>query len=349
MQAMGNSISTHPTYKPGTLDRVMFESRALAGNRLGDPPLRPLHVYLPPGYHDEPGRRYPAVLMLSSHGNTGQSMLNWRAWDESVNQQLDRLIGSAACPPCIMIIPDTWTRLGGALHVNSIAIGNYGDYLLDEIIPYVDAHYRTLPGGAHRGIMGRSSGGYAAIVHAMQRPGMFGAVADHSGDAYFEFMAMPEIARLHTNLMRYGGLDGLLEDALKNTPKSQAFYDAVSILTWAATHAPNPEEPHGFDLPIDMQTGALREDVWQRCLQADPVRMVSQGAYVSALRNLKELFIDCGQFDEYNLQVGARLLSRELTRLSIPHTYEEYPGGHRGTHYRYDVSLPRLVNALSEK
>ncbi len=339
---------TNPPYQPGTIDRITFESRALAGNRLSDPSVRPLHVYLPSGYDDDRQRRYPTILMLSSHGNTGQSMLNWRGWDESVNQQLDRLIGSGACPPCIMIIPDTWTRLGGALHVNSIAIGNYGDYLLDEIIPYVDAHYRTLPDGAHRGVMGRSSGGYAAIVHAMTRPGTFAAVADHSGDAYFEFMALPEIARLHTNLMRYGGLDGLLEDAKQNTPKSQAFYDTVGILTFAATHAPNPDVLHGFDLPIDMETGALREDVWQRCMQADPVRMVKDEAHASALRNLKELFIDCGQFDEYNLQVGARLLSQNLSRLSVRHTYEEYPGGHRGTHYRYDVSLPRLVKALSE-
>ena len=68
----------------------------------------------------------------------------------------------------------------------------------------------------------------------------------------------------------------------------------------------------------------------------------------ATLRNVKELFIDCGQLDEYNLQVGARLLSQQLQAMSVPHTYEAYPGGHRGTHYRYDVSLPRLVRALLE-
>ncbi len=245
-----------------------------------------------------------------------------------------------------MIIPDTWTRLGGALHLNSPAIGNYGDYLLYEIVPFVDAHYRTLADGAHRGIMGRSSGGYGALYHAMTRPGMFSAVADHSGDAYFEYMALPEIARLHMNLARFGGLDGLMEDTKLNTPKGQAFYDIISILTWAATFAPNDSAPHGFDLPIDLETGALREDIWQRCLAFDPVRLVTKPEYADALRNVNELFIDCGQFDEYNLQVGARLVSQQLKRQSVPHTYEEYPGGHRGTHYRYDVSLPRLVRAL---
>jgi len=215
--------------------------------------------------------------------------------------------------------------VGGALHLNSPAIGNYADYLLDEIVPYVDANFRTLATGKRRGIMGRSSGGYAAIYHAMTRPGMFNAVADHSGDSYFEYMALPEIAKLHMNLARYGGLDGLMEDTRLNTPKSQAFYDSISILTWTATFAPNPEAPHGFDLPIDLETGALREDVWQRCLQYDPVRMVSKPAYADALRNVKELFIDCGQFDEYNLQVGARLLSQQLRKMSIPHTTKNIP------------------------
>jgi enterochelin esterase family protein len=330
----------------GRIEHILFESRALQGNRLGDPHIRTLFVYLPPGYDADPARRYPAILMLSSHGNTAQSLLNWRPWGESLDQQLDRLIGSGACPPLIMILPDTWTRLGGALHLNSPALGNYADYLLDEIVPYVDAHYRTL--GARRGIMGRSSGGYAALYHAMTRPGMFVAVADHSGDAYFEYMALPEIARLHRNLAEYGGLDGLMEDTKLNTPKSQAFYDTISLLTWAATFAPNPDAPHGFDLPVDRETGELREDVWQRCLAYDPVRLVARPEYAAALRKLKELFIDCGQFDEYNLQVGARVLSRRLRQMGVPHVYEEYPGGHRGTHYRYDISLPRLVRALLE-
>ncbi len=327
------------------LDLPIFESRALKGNALGDPHVRTLPVYLPPGYNNDPARRYPVILMLSSHGNTGLSLLNWRPWDESLPQQLDRLIASEACPPFIMAIPDTWTRLGGSPHINSPAIGNYGDYLLDEVIPYVDAHYRTLAAGAHRAIMGRSSGGYGALYHVMTRPGMFAAAADHSGDAYFEFSYLPQIAALTTNLARLGGLDAYMAETLKNGSKNQAFFEVASALTFAATFAPNPDSPYGFDLPIDAKTGALRQDVWARCLPNDPLHMVTQ--YADALRQLKELFIDCGTYDEYNLQVGARLLSRQLKSLDVPHTYEEFPGGHRGTHYRYEVSLPRLLAVLS--
>src|SRR5260221_6131274 len=117
------------------------------------------------------------------------------------------------------------------------------------------------------------------------------------------------------NLARFGGLDGLMEDTKVNTPKSQAFFDTISTLTFAATFAPNANAAHGFDLPIDLETGALREDVWQRCLQYDPVRLIANPEYADALRNVKELFIDCGQFDEYNLQVGPRLVSQQLHKM----------------------------------
>jgi hypothetical protein len=112
---------------------------------------------------------------------------------------------------------------------------------------------------------------------------------------------------------------------------------------WSAAYGDNPER---LDLPIDRDTGALDEAVWARWLEHDPVRKIDQPAYADALRQMKLAFIDAGQYDEYQLQVGARVLHRKLENLGIAHVYEEYPDGHRGTHYRYDESLVRLYEAL---
>lgn len=323
------------------LDWLTLESDALRGNALGDPYIRKLIVYFP---HSFDGiKSLPLVLMLSSHGNTGQSLTNWRPWDESIDQQMDRLIASG-CPPFVMALPDTWTRLGGTQHINAPAVGNYGDYLLKEVIPFVETTYNTHP--AQRIIMGRSSGGYGALYHAMTAPGMFAACADHSGDAYFEMTYLAQIASLDANLARFGGLAGYMAETQKLGQKNQAFFELASALTFAATYAPNPDAPFGFDLPVD-EIGAIRHDVWERCLQGDPLRLLDQPGHADALRTLKCLFIDCGMFDEYNLQVGARLLSRKLTALNVPHIHEEFPGGHRGTHFRYEVSLPKMLAALT--
>lgn len=323
----------------------ILHGESLRGNALGDPVDRPVGVYLPPGYSDDPARTYPLVLMLSSHGNSGLALTNWRPWDESIQQQMDRIIGGGLCPPFVMAMPDTWTRLGGSPHINSPAIGNYGDYLIHDVIPFMEARYRVVRESRGRVVLGRSSGGYGALVQAMTRPGTFAAAADHSGDAYFELTYFAQIASLDASLARVGGLDAYMAESLQPGPKPQIFFELASALTFCAAFAPNPDAPYGFDLPIDA-TGAIQPEVWARCLRGDPIHLLDEPRHVDALRSLKLLFIDCGAFDEYNLQVGARRLSHKLTALSVPHIYEEYPGGHRGTHFRYETSLPALLNAL---
>jgi hypothetical protein len=142
-------------------------------------------------------------------------------------------------------------------------------------------------------------------------------------------------------------LDSFIRDIPAIRPKAGAFWDLIMTVCWSAAFGDNPDAPHGFDLPIDPQTGALNDEVWARWLAHDPIRALDVEANRDALRQMKLIFIDAGQYDEYQLQIGARLLHHKLESLGITHRYEEYPDGHRGTHYRYDVSLPRLVEALT--
>ena len=110
----------------------------------------------------------------------------------------------------------------------------------------------------------------------------------------------------------------------------------------SACYSPSPDG--GFDLPFDVETGAYRSAVFERWLDHDPYRMVEH--YVEALKSKALLFIDAGKRDEFHLQLGARLLRDRLTTLGIDHEYEEFDGGHFGTSYRYETSLPLMVRAL---
>lgn len=329
------------------VDYTTLTSNALRDNRLGDPHVRTLPVYLPPGYEDDPQRRYSTLYLLSSHGSTGPSLLNWSAWDENIQQQLDRLITGGVLAPVIAALPDMWTRFGSSQFINSAGIGRYEDYLLDEVIPFVDATYRTLPDRVHRGVLGRSSGGYGALVQAMRHPEVFGAVACHSGDLYWEYTCIPHLSKMHQQLEQFGGLDAFVDSIPTIRPKSGTFWELIMTVCWAAAFGGNPDAPRGFDLPVDPHTGALNSDVWARWLAHDPVRMVDDDAHADALRQMRAVVIDVGAYDEYQLQVGARLLHRRLDALGIAHIYEEYPDGHRGTRYRFDTSLPLLVEALT--
>lgn len=331
----------------GSVETPYLTSRVLQGNLPGDPVERMLPIYLPPGYDDNPTRRYPVIHVLAGHGGSGPLMLAPTAWGESFPERIDRLIRTGAMGPVIAVLPDCFTIFGGAQYINSSALGQYEDYLNDELIPYVDAHYRTLPERAHRGVTGKSSGGYGAMVQAMRHPALWGAMASHSGDIYFEFGYLPDMAKLHANLMRFGGLEGFIAAIPTYKPKDHMpFFSVLGMLCYGAAFAPNPAAPRGFDMPVDDETGALREDVWARWLEWDPVRMIDRPENSAAWRQLRYIYLDCGLWDELNFQIGTRILSKKLTALGIAHDFELFNDGHMNVPYRYDVSLPRLEQAL---
>ena len=307
-----------------------------------------LPIYLPPGY-DSSSNRYPAIYVLSGHGSSGPHMLNSPPWGESFPEQLDRLIVAGKVKPVIAVLPDCWTIFGGAQFLNSSALGRYEDYIIDELVPYVDRSYRTLAAGEHRGVTGKSSGGYGAMVQGMRNPETFGALASHSGDIYFEFGLLPDLAKLHANLLRVGGLESYIAQIPTFKPKDHnPFFSVLGMLCYGAAYAPNPAATRGFDFPVDMESGALIEDVWRRWLEWDPVRMIDRPEYLEAFRGMSYLYFDCGLWDDLNFTPGTRIMSKKLKTAGIPHDCEFFPDGHLNVSYRYDVSLPRLVAAISE-
>src|SRR6187551_1686120 len=159
---------------------------------MGDPHRRPLYVYTPPGYDDEPDRRYPSVYLIQ--GMTGQVDMwrNRKAFSPSVLEAIDAWFAQPGARPAIVAFVDAWTSLGGSQFLDSPGTGRYHTYLCDEVVPFVDASYRTLADAAHRGIAGKSSGGYGAMVNPLLRPDVFGGLATHAGDALFETCYLPD-------------------------------------------------------------------------------------------------------------------------------------------------------------
>jgi hypothetical protein len=324
-----------------------FASEALAGNRLGDPHLRPLWVYLPPGYDDDPGRRYPSIYMIQ--GLTGQLDM-WRnrfAFRKSFPELTDELFASKSAPPCIVVWVDCWTSVGGSQFLDSPGTGRYHTYLCDEIVPWVDARYRTLAAARHRGIAGKSSGGYGAMVTPMLRPDLFGGLATHAGDALFENCYLPDFRKSVRALReRYGGsFDAFWQD-FRSRPALSKEDDHYLLNDWcmAACYSADPDGT--VRLPYDTRTGELIAEVWQRWLAWDPVRMVPGRA--DALRSLRAVYIDAGKRDEYFLDLGAEAFRAALAGIGVTDVFFElFDATHAQIEYRYPISLKYLAERLS--
>ncbi len=323
-------------------------SRVLAGNPLGDPVDRDLHVYVPPGYDPHAERRYPALLAIVGYTGTGAYLFNTDALAESLDRKLDRLIAAGACPPVIVAAPDCFTRVGGCQYINSVGVGRYEDYLVDEIIPFVDEHYRTLPRGRW-GVFGKSSGGYGSIVLGMRRPEVFCALADHSGDSCFELSYLGDFPGALDAFREAGGPQAWLDLFWRDDNRRRTRHmKPLSTLGMAAHYSPNPGAPPGhagIDWPFDLETGEFRPAVWERWRAWDPVNMV--GDHVAQLRSLRAIYVDCGTRDEFALHWGARALAAKLRAHGIAVRHEEFDDGHMNLPYRYDVSLPFLVHAIT--
>jgi S-formylglutathione hydrolase FrmB len=331
----------------GRLDEHVFDSDLLRDNPLGDPAQRPLWVYVPPGYDDAPDRRYPTVYVIQGYTGHLEMWRNRTPYRQPFPETADRVFADGANPPVIVVYVDAWTAYGGSQFVDSPGTGRYHSYLCDEIVPWVDAHYRTMADQGHRAIMGKSSGGFGAMITPMLRPDLFGALATHAGDNLYEYCYIPGFIKVVRGLRAY---DGDIQRWWTRFRERVAFTEGedaelLMALGVAAAFSANPDGT--VELPFDPHTGELRPDVWQRWLDWDPVRMVPK--YAEALRSMRAIWIDAGSRDEYALDLGAQAFHRALSDHGVADDvihFELFDAGHGAIDYRYPLSLAWLANRL---
>jgi S-formylglutathione hydrolase FrmB len=333
----------------GSLDRLVVESELLAGNPLDDPAIRPLYVYRPPGVEPDHPRLLPSVYVIQ--GYTGQLDM-WAArvpFEPTIFERLDAMFAAGDCPDAIVAFVDAWTSYGGSQFLNSTATGRYQDYICDEVVPFVDERYPTAPDRDRRGLTGKSSGGYGAMVVPMMRPDVFGALASHAGDALFECCygaIFHEVPRKLRN-----DFEGSYEVYFERLAEADHFdferlAAPIEAYGYAASYSPDPERPGKALLPFEIETGRVVDEVWEQWLALDPVRMAPDHA--EALRSMRRIYLDAGKSDEYYLDLGATAFASELEKLGVEHSIELFDGKHGGLTYRYPGAIRELVLALAD-
>jgi S-formylglutathione hydrolase FrmB len=320
-----------------------FSSDALRDNPLGDPHVRPVHVWAP----EDTTRRYPSVYVIQGMTGMADAWFNVEPWSPSY---ADRI--AALDPPAVVVLVDAFTAVGGSQFVDSPGIGNYHTYLCEELVPFVDANYATLPDSAHRGIQGKSSGGYGAMMSPLLRPDLFAGLATHAGDALFEVCYARDFAPAARALReRYdGSFDAFWADFRSGRPVLASPDDPLLVNTYAMAAAYSAREDGTVELPFDIETGELIDEVWQRWLRFDPVVLAREPRHAETLRNMRAIWIDSGRSDEYYLDLGATAFHHEVVAAGTPSDrvhFELFDGTHQRLTWRYPLSLAWLVERLS--
>jgi S-formylglutathione hydrolase FrmB len=341
-------MPTWSTTLAGRIDEHVIDSELLRGNPLQDPHQRPLWVYTPPGYDAQPERHYPATYLLLGFTGTLPVWRNRTPFRRPVPELIDAVFARGEAPPMILVFVDAWTAYGGSQFVDSPGTGRYHSYLCEEIVPWVDARYRTRDDRNHRAIAGKSSGGLGAMITSMLRPDLFGAFATHSGDSLSEAQYIPHFLWAARHLRAYDGdifrwWDDFQSRVAFTKDEDMRLLELLGVAAcFSAAEDGRPQ------LPFDPRTGALRPEVWQRWLNWDPVRMAPKHA--EALKSQRAIWIDAGTRDEWFLDLGAEAFRRALADAGVADDvieFELFDGGHYAVEYRQPLALAWLAQRLT--
>ena len=331
--------SKHVNQK-GRIEKKVIHSKALEHNAMGDPIEREIAVYIPYGYNSN--NHYPLLVEYAGYANSGLGRVSWKGFGENVPERLDRLMQDGM-PPALVVFPDCFTRLGGNQYINSY-LGLYANFIIDEVIPWVEQTY-SCGGQGHRGCYGKSSGGYGALLHGLYYPDVWSAIGCLSGDMGFDLLFTPIMARALTILGEYDySVENFITRFETNPNPSWPEIECLGFMCAAATFDPNPAQFLGVQLPVDPYTGEWIDERWKKWRAFDPLNLVDD--YEASLKSLALLYFDCGNRDQFNLHFGARRLHQLLKSKSINHIYEEFQGDHMNLDYRLDSCLKKMIEVI---
>lgn len=281
-----------------------MHSPAMEGNVEGNSADRTVLVVTPPGYDENPGKRYPVVYFLHGYWATPQMYEDMAKFEEAVQGAAE------AGNEVIMVMPDGHSRLKGGFYSNSPIVGNYEAMVGEDLVRWVDGKYRTIANREGRGLSGHSMGGYGTLRLGMAYPETFSSLFAMSSCCLSPMSITVE------NAQRIEAM------TLEDVAKAQ-FGDLAAVST-LATWAPDPARP-----PLYVDTG-LTDDgkvdpLVNAKLAANAIlAMVPQN--LSALKAMNAIALDVG--DKDFLLAQNKQLDAELTRFSVKHSWTMYDGDH---------------------
>ena len=251
----------------GTLSRIKVHGKALEGNLLGESADPEVSIYLPPGYNSDRARRYPVVYLL--HGYTGTDLGYFGPTGRQLHVIAERVFAKGGAKEMILVMPNCMNAYGGCMYSNSVTAGNWEDYVAEDLVSYMDSHYRTIAARESRGLGGHSMGGYGTLRLAMKRPDVFSAIYALSSCCLNE----------GTVRAREGAPSPA--ETIKSVEEAKGNRGAQGTLARAAAWAPNPANPPLYlDLPT--KDGKVQEQVAVKWAANSPVAMLDQ--YVPNLK-----------------------------------------------------------------
>ncbi|MCA0930858.1 esterase family protein [Lutimonas saemankumensis] len=321
-----------------------FTSLSLKDNPIGNTDLRKIQIYLPRGYENNPSKKYPVIYLLHGLPFTSESFTDITEWDpyiggnspfqiypdfpdEGFRSWVDGLILSGKMKSSILVMPDAGSAYGFSFYSNSILNGGFEDFIVKDVVNYIDANYRTVSNKDGRALIGFSQGGYGAVKLGMKHSDVFSVVAGHSGALYLDgFFGMGALIIAEN------------PDGLKGPDPNKFFTSAAYAMSSAwSPNIGNP--PFMVDFPFEYPSGDVVPAVRERWLKNCAFNLLDD--YLDGINSLNGVYLDCGTLDELQMTAMVEAFVAKLDVAGVDYNYETFEGGH------FDKMFSRLERSLT--
>jgi enterochelin esterase-like enzyme len=286
-----------------TVEAPKVHGPSLMGNLEGNAVDREVMVVLPPSYASNPNKRYPVVYYLHGFAIDGRNFYNYMHVPEAV------AANAAQGNEFIVVVPDSLTKMGGSMYSSSVTTGDFRKFIAEDLVSYIDSHYRTIANRGGRGLAGHSMGGYGTWAIGMSYPQVFDSIWAQSACCVSPRTETVESATAMA-AVPYADVD-------------KAGFGMRAGLASAVAWAPNPQNaPYYVDFPI--KDGSIDPLVIAKWANNSPLAMVA--SHVGALRSFDAIGSDVGTKDGLIKEDTA--IHEEMARFGIEHEWATYEGTH---------------------
>ncbi len=298
----------------GTVERIKVYGKGLEGNLEGDSTNRWVSVYLPASYKSNPKKHYPVIYFLHGYTDDDAKFYGFTKHWMNIVPILDSVFAAANVHEMIVVTPNAYTHFQGSMYSNSVTTGNWEDFVSEELVTYMDTHYRTIAKASGRGLAGHSMGGYGTLRIGEKKPNIFSSI----------YLLSPGSLFSGSNNLRIP-ITYMKADSIKTFADfEKADFGTKGVFASAAAWSPNPTNPP-FYLDLPVKDGVLQPAILAKW---DANRLLNTlDQYISNIKKLKAIGFDAGTKD-LNIAANIKQLDEFLNKYGITHFFEIYEGNH---------------------
>ena len=323
---------------------------SLTNSILNNDSTNQIGVYVPPVYIYNTLKKFPTIYFLKGYGMGIEK-------DGDMCWILDSLIRNKLVPEAIFVSVSGKNLVRGGFYMNSDVTGNWEDFVVNDVVKYVDSTYRTIKDRKHRCLVGHSMGGFGALnigskhddlfgsVYSMS-PGLFNSTGLQNCHMFNNDKTKTKVLNLIQDLRKYDKKEAHV--AYMEYIKNLKDWNVRFTLAYGMAFVPDTSKAPYFNYPFDIvgQDTIKNDSIWSKWENGFGGIGNEIKSRLENFNNLNDLIIECGVNDQFQWIVsGTKYFKKLLDENKVSHQMLWNDGDH-GSYMQNsaaEIMFPKMI------